>query len=133
MKDFENYECDGQMELFDIYPKSCCGVVPWLHKTKCYRPDEEKPQAWQVYYICPKCYKRAVDSDGWAIYSRGSLEDAKQKAVAIWNDPQTVFEICNVAQEYGIRLSRGYGEFEEWAELYNVDMEDFVGCVARLD
>ena len=49
---FENYECDGQLSFDDLYPKQCCGLNPWLHKTKCWmngRDDLE--QEWLMYYI----------------------------------------------------------------------------------
>lgn len=123
MKDFDNYECEGQMELFDIYLKSCCGVIPWLYKTKCCRWDESKPQKWLMYYICPKCYKRPVDSTKWGIHSYGTFEEAKENARQVWNDPQTEFEVCEVIKEFGFHLSISENEPEEWEKLYGVSLE----------
>lgn len=132
MKDFENYECEGQIDLFDIYPKSCCGVVPWLHKTKCCKWSDDKPQKWLMYFICPKCYKRAVDNDGWPVRSHGTFEEAKANAIAVWNDSSTVFSIDEYTKEHGIRLSFGLGEREEWAKLYNMETGE-LGWSVKLD
>lgn len=131
MKDLGNYECDGQMDLFDIYLKSCCGVVPWLHKAKCCRWNEEKPQEYMTYYMCPKCCKRPVDSDGWPIRSKGTLEDAREKSKIIWNDPATTFAVDEWSKAHGVHVS--LWEREEWAKTYNVDEEELVGCLLRLD
>lgn len=128
----DNYKCDGQITLFDIYPNECCGVVPWLHKTKCYMGGIEQTQQWMAYLVCPKCFKRAIDKDGWTIYSHGTIEEARQKAITIWNDPATAFDISKIDKEQGIHLSISNGDFEEWSKLYNVDMSDFDGFVARL-
>lgn len=123
MAGFDNYVCDGQMELDDIYPKTCCGLVPWLHKTRCCRWSEDKPQKWMVYYICPKCYKRAVDETGWAIFSHGTFEEAKADALAIWNDPNIKKEVCEVTKKQGFNLQIALKEPEEWEQLYGVDLQ----------
>lgn len=88
MKDFGNYECEGQMSLFDMYPKPCCGVVPWLELHKCYQPDTTKPPCYRANYICPVCFKEPVDSIGWMLEGYGELEKAKQEALEYWNDPK---------------------------------------------
>ena len=88
MKPFENYECEGQMSLDEIYPKPCCGLTPWLHKSKCWMDGREDiAQLWLMHYVCPKCLKSPVDKDGWIIRTRGTFEEAKAVALQKWNDP----------------------------------------------
>ena len=128
MKDFENYECDGQMELSDIYPKTCCGFVPWLEKTKCCRWNEDAPQHWMLEYICPKCFKQAVDDTGWPLHGYGTFDEAKEQARAFWNDPKNRHEVCEVTKQCGIHLSISLEEPEEWEKLYGVDLDGkFIG------
>ena len=86
MKDFENYVCEGQMSLFDIYPKPCCGVEPWLELSKCVRWDETQPQKYHANYICPVCFKEPVDLLGWPMFAYGELEEASAEALRVWND-----------------------------------------------
>lgn len=135
MKNFENYECEGQMELFDIYPKTCCGLIPWLHKTKCCRWNEDAPQHWMLNYICPKCFKRPVDETGWPIESYGTYEEAKEQARDVWNDPNIKHEVCEVTKQFGIRLHIGFGlnEPEEWESIYGVSLNgSFIGRLKEL-
>lgn len=123
MKDLGDYECEGQIELVDIYPITCCGYVPWLHKTQCCRWSENHPQKWMMYYICPKCFKRAVDNTGWTIYAHGTFEEAKIEAVKNWNSPDNKHEVCDIAEKYGFRLQIGLREPEEWENLYGVELQ----------
>lgn len=123
MKDFDNYECDGQMEFADLYPKTCCGLIPWLEKSKCCRWNDDQPQKWLLNYICPKCFKRAVDDTGWPLEGHGTFEEAKAQALAFWNDPNNRHEVCEVAKELGISLHISLGEVEEWEKLYEVDLD----------
>ena len=90
---FENYECDGQMSFLDLYPKECCGVKPWLHQTKCWMDGRDDiPQQWIMNYECPRCHKVPVGVDHWTIHSKGTFEEAAQKALEVWNNPETLFE-----------------------------------------
>lgn len=122
MKEFGNYECDGQMSLTDIYPESCCGVTPWLHKAKCWMDGRvDIPQLWMMYYICPICMKAPVDVCGWIIRSRGTFEEAKAKALENWNNPKIIHE-CHEREKLHITIA----EREEWEQLYG-DKVDYMG------
>ena len=114
---FENYECDGQLSFDDLYPKQCCGLNPWLHKTKCWidgRDDLE--QEWIMYYICPKCKKTAVDDFGWTIRSSGTYEQAKASALERWNDPKSRFDSHMFSE--GEKLHIPYDEQAEFLRMY---------------
>ena len=81
---FENYECDEQMSIFDLYPNQCCGVIPWLHQTKCWMDGRDDiPQRWIMYYQCPKCGKVPIESDHWTIRSSGTFKEAAQGALKV--------------------------------------------------
>lgn len=86
MKDFENYECEGQISIFDIYPKQCCGVEPWLELSTCVRWNPEKPLKFHANYICPVCLKQPIDEINWPIRSYGELAEATEEALRVWND-----------------------------------------------
>lgn len=90
---FENYECDGQMSLDDLYPNQCCGVKPWLHITKCWMDGRiDIPQRYVMYYICPKCKKHVVDEFDWTVRSSGTYEEAAWGACKVWNNPEAKFK-----------------------------------------
>ena len=128
MKDpFENYECDGQITLDEYYnstfPKTCCGVTPWLAKTKCCHWDNSKPQTYMMYYICPKCMKTAVDDTGWIKYRNGTYEEASQKALADWNNPDATFEVKDFNANSYVHVS--FDEYELWEKLYGQSYEEY--------
>lgn len=85
-------EIEGQLTLTELYPNTCCGLVPWLRYTACCKWHEDQKQEYLMYYICPNCFKEPCDSTGWIIRSKGSFEDAKAKALAVWNNPETTFK-----------------------------------------
>lgn len=125
MKDFENYECEGQMSLDEMYPKPCCGLTPWLHKSKCWMDGREDiAQLWLMHYVCPKCLKAPVDKDGWIIRTRGTFEEAKAEALKKWNDPN-IKKDCHLKEtENQLRIT--IAEINEWEQLYG-DKVDYVG------
>lgn len=120
---FENYECDGQLSLDDLYPKPCCGLTPWLHKSKCWMDGRtDIPQIWMMYYICPKCMDEPVDNLGWTIHARGSYEEAAAEAVKIWNHSRHEGHKKRMYDHVFIAV----GEIEEWERLYG-DAVDYMG------
>lgn len=156
MGKLDNYVCDGQMDIFDFLqqeepevtesvsseeeykesvsepiaavsePKKCCGVTPWLKKSRCVQWDSNKPRHYMMAYICPKCGKIAVDNTGWPRYGYGTFEDAAGQALEIWNDKHAVFEI----KDYNNPLNNNYiqilyGEEDEWEKLYGQKYEDY--------
>lgn len=156
MKDLGNYVCDGQMDIFDYMqqleetvtetvtpeeeykesvsepiaavsePKKCCGVTPWLKKSRCVQWDSNKPRHYMMAYICPKCGKIAVDNTGWPRYGYGTFEDAAGQALEIWNDKNAVFEIKdynNPKNNNYIQIL--YGEEDEWEKLYGQKYDDY--------
>ena len=133
MKEFENYECDGQITLEEYMeylssttPKKCCGVTPWLHKSKCCHWDANKPQMYMLHYVCPKCGKTAVDETGWIKYRHGTYEKASQKALEDWNNPETVFEIKEFNDpKNGNYVMCSLDEREEFEKLYGISYEDY--------
>lgn len=121
----DNYECEGQMSLMDLYPEQCCGVVPWLHKSRCWMDGrEDTPQLWMMYYVCPICQKAPIDKDGWTIRSRGTFDDAAAEALKIWNDPNTKKDCHLKEAEQQLRIT--ISEREEWERLYG-DKVDYAG------
>lgn len=114
---FENYECDGQLSFDDLYPKQCCGLNPWLHKTRCWMDGrEDLEQEWLMYYICPKCKKTAVDAHGWTIRSGGTYEQAKASALETWNDPKSKFDSHMFSE--GEKLRIPFDEQKEFLRTY---------------
>lgn len=124
----DNYECEGQMELTDWLkeldskePCKCCGVTPWLVKTKCCHWDNSTPQMYMMHYQCPKCLKVAADNTGWTIYSHGMYEDAAADALKAWNDPKAIFKV----NEYPQYVHASFGEYEDFEKLYGISYEDY--------
>lgn len=124
-KDPFDYICDGQMSidewLNDTFPKQCCGVTPWLHKTKCCKWDPAKPQEYTMYYVCPICLKAPVDETGWTKYRHGTYDKAKKQALADWNDPEAKFE----AKEYLNYVHCSISDYEEWEKLYGIPYKEY--------
>jgi hypothetical protein len=118
MGKFDDYQCEGQItmdEWFnDTFPKECCGVVPWLKKSRCVQWNVSKPRHYKMNYICPKCGKIAVDETGWPREGYGTFEEAAMQALKVWNDPDAVFEIkdYNDPKKYA-HIEILYGEEEE--------------------
>ncbi len=130
MNPFENYECDGQISIDEYmnsnYPKQCCDVAPWLHKTKCCRWDESKPQTYMMYYICPKCGKTVVDEIGWVKYRHGTNEKASRQALEDWNDPKSKFEVKEFNNPiYGNYININCDEREKFERLYGIRYEEY--------
>ena len=121
MKDFENYECDNQLSLDDLYPKTCCGVVPWLRKTKVFMDGREEEQLWIMHYICPLCKKVPVDNTGWTIRSKGTAEVAAAEALKVWNDPNIKHE--NRLYKPDEKLSVPWDRVEEFKEMYGESID----------
>jgi len=130
---FNNYECDGQItiddwmaELNSKEPKRCCGVIPWLHKSRCVQWDASKPRHYMMNYICPKCGKVAIDNIGWPITGYGIYEDAAKQALKAWNNPDAVFEIKDYNDpKMGGHISIYLDEEDEWFELYGQHYKDY--------
>lgn len=76
-----------------------------------------------MHYICPKCFKRAVDDTGWTLHGYGTFEEAKEQALSFWNNPEYRHEVCEVQKEWGFNLQLALGEPEEWEKLYEVDLK----------
>lgn len=133
MKDFENYECDGQITLEEYMeylnsttPKKCCGVTPWLHTTKCCHWDASKPQNYMMYYICPMCGKTVIDEIGWIKYRHGTYEKASKQALEDWNNPKSRFEIKEFKDpKNGNYVNCSSDEREEFEKLYGISYEDY--------
>ena len=86
-----------------------------------------------MYYICPKCYKRAVDETGWPLNGYGNFEEAKAQALTFWNAPNIKHEVCEVTKQFGIHLHIGLNEPEEWESLYGVSLNgSFIGKLKEL-
>ncbi|MBR5636516.1 MAG: hypothetical protein IKW81_06265 [Pseudobutyrivibrio sp.] len=124
--------CNGSEEptpvIEDIknIPKQCCGVTPWLRKSRCCRWNEENPQMYLMYYICPKCGKTVVDETGWVKNRHGTYEEASQKALEDWNNPETVFEIKEFNDpKNGNYVMCSLDEREEFEKLYGISYEDY--------
>lgn len=119
-------ENDGQYTLTDYidqYPKECCGVVPWLVLTTCCRWDDKQPQKYQMYYQCPKCNKVPCDGTEWIDRSHGVFEDAKKRAVKVWNNP---ISTKNLAEWEYIRLRVFDEESRElWMQKYGENYDDY--------
>lgn len=133
MKPFDNYECEGQLSIFDIdppkndpeQPQKCCGVIPWLCVTKCCHWDANKPQTYKMYYRCPKCNKVPADNTGWTDSAHGTYDKAKAKALTTWNNPIATRCIEAEGCDY-IQI----GVFDEeahelWRQLYNEEYDDY--------
>lgn len=126
---FDNYECDNQLSLFDIAPKPCCGISPWLHITKCFHTNSETEQTFQMYYICPRCLKVPTDGTEWTARSYGSYKKAAADALNNWNNPKgtkfnddlSIFctEMEKFENQYKITTGKAYmrlkkGDFDEY-------------------
>ena len=130
---FDDYECENQITLNDWVteleskePKKCCGVTPWLHKSKCVQWDVSKPQHYLMHYICPKCGKVAVDNIRWPIRGHGIYEDAAKQALSAWNRPDAVFEIKDFNNpKNGEYINIFLDEKEEWFKLYGQTYDDY--------
>ncbi|MBQ7429281.1 MAG: hypothetical protein IJV29_06400 [Butyrivibrio sp.] len=124
------YECEGQITLDEYFnnsfPKMCCGVTPWLDKSRCVQWDISKPRRYMMKYICPKCGKVAIDEIGWPITGYGTYEEASKQALEVWNNPNSTFEI----KDYNDPKKGGYiniyfDEEDDWFKLYGQTYEDY--------
>lgn len=119
-------ENDGQYTLTDYleqYPKECCGVVPWLVKTKCVRWDASHIQSYIFYYQCPICNKVPCDGTEWILRAHGYYKDAQKKAIKYWNNPISTKHLPE--WEY-IRLPIFDDESKAlWARQYGESYENY--------
>ena len=121
------YELEEKsQEVEKTEPKKCCGVTPWLDRSKCVQWDANKPQHYMMRYICPKCGKMAVDNIGWPIRGYGVYEDAAQQALMAWNSPDAVFEIKDYYDpKKGGYITINLDEEAEWFNLYGQSYQDY--------
>lgn len=130
MKTFDDYECEGQMninewmaDLNTKIPKTCCGVEPWLHTSKCCHWNPDSPQQYQMHYVCPICFKVATDGTEWIDRAHGTYEEAKKQAIKKWNNPISTKQ-DDFYKKYGLRIH--VNDLERFKEQYNIETEENV-------